>query len=174
MVTSFIHTITTMTTPKWFRIKSTTFVFWQCDDNTYLHLYVSFTMLNTINWLQYNNSNLLHIQKASRYQSDHTKPWSWSYGSWIYNYIFNQWISHLKLWVWTPLMARCTRYNIMWWSLSIACCRSVVFLVSSLHFPEFATLFTIISETNHLWATEKVSSVSLFSSTNKTGHHDIA
>ena len=68
------HTITTMTTPKWFRIKSTTFVFRQCDANTYLHLYVSFTMLNTINWLQYNNSNLLHIQKASRYQSDHTKP----------------------------------------------------------------------------------------------------
>jgi len=39
--------------------------------------------------------------------------WSWSYGSWIYNYLCNQFLSPLKLWVWTPLMARCTRYNIM-------------------------------------------------------------
>jgi len=40
--------------------------------------------------------------------------WSWSYGSWIYNYLCNQCLSPLKLWVWIPLMARCTRYNIMW------------------------------------------------------------
>jgi hypothetical protein len=33
---------------------------------------------------------------------------------WIYNYLCNQCISPLKLWVWTPFMARCTRYNIMW------------------------------------------------------------
>jgi len=35
------------------------------------------------------------------------------YGSWIYNYLYNQCISLLKLWVRIPLMARCTRYNIM-------------------------------------------------------------
>ena len=29
--------------------------------------------------------------------------WSWSYGSWIYNYICNQCPSPLKLWVRTPL-----------------------------------------------------------------------
>jgi len=40
--------------------------------------------------------------------------WSWSYGSWIYNYLFNQCLSPLKLWILIPLMARCTRYNIMW------------------------------------------------------------
>jgi len=40
--------------------------------------------------------------------------WSWSYGSWIYNYLCNQCISPLKLWFRIPLMARCTRYNIMW------------------------------------------------------------
>ena len=27
--------------------------------------------------------------------------WSWSYGSWIYNYLCNQCLSPLKLWVWT-------------------------------------------------------------------------
>jgi len=38
---------------------------------------------------------------------------SWSYGSWIYNYLCNQCLSPLTLWVRTP-QARCTRYNIMW------------------------------------------------------------
>ena len=29
--------------------------------------------------------------------------WSWSYGSWIYNYLCNQYPSPLTLWVWIPL-----------------------------------------------------------------------
>jgi hypothetical protein len=29
--------------------------------------------------------------------------WSWSYGSWIYNYPCNQWLSLLTLWVWITL-----------------------------------------------------------------------
>jgi hypothetical protein len=32
---------------------------------------------------------------------------SWSYGSWIYNYMCNQCLSPLKLWFRTPFMARC-------------------------------------------------------------------
>jgi len=38
----------------------------------------------------------------------------WSYDSWIYNYLWNQYLLPLKLWVWIPLMARCTWYNNMW------------------------------------------------------------
>ena len=38
--------------------------------------------------------------------------WSWSHGCWIYNYLCNQCLSQLTLWVWIPLMERCTRYNI--------------------------------------------------------------
>ena len=53
--------------------------------------------------------------------------WSWSYGSWIYNYLCNQCLSRLKLWVWTPFVGRCTRYNIMWSSLSVTCDKLVVF-----------------------------------------------
>jgi hypothetical protein len=53
--------------------------------------------------------------------------WSGSYGSWIYNYLYNQCLSPIMLWVRTPFMARCTRYNIMWLSLSVTCRRSVVF-----------------------------------------------
>jgi hypothetical protein len=43
----------------------------------------------------------------------------WLYGSWIYNYICNQCLSPLTLWVRILLMARCTWYNGMWWSLSV-------------------------------------------------------
>jgi hypothetical protein len=40
--------------------------------------------------------------------------WSWSCGSWIYNYLCNQCLSSLTLLIPIPLMARCTRYNLMW------------------------------------------------------------
>jgi len=40
--------------------------------------------------------------------------WSWSYGSWINNYLCNRYLSPLKLWDRIPLMARCTRCSIMW------------------------------------------------------------
>ena len=50
-------------------------------------------------------------------------PWSWSYGSWIYNYLCSQCLSPLMLWVRTPfMMAMC-----IWYSLSVICDRSVVF-----------------------------------------------
>jgi hypothetical protein len=29
--------------------------------------------------------------------------WSWLHGSWIYNYLYNQCLSALMLWVWTPI-----------------------------------------------------------------------
>ena len=38
---------------------------------------------------------------------------SWSYGSWISNYVCSQCLSPLQLRVWTLLMAMCTQYNIM-------------------------------------------------------------
>ena len=56
----------------------------------------------------------------------------------------NQFLLTLQLWVWISIMERCTRYNIMWWSLSVTCDRSVVYFRYSV------------------------------SSTNKTDHHDIA
>ena len=34
--------------------------------------------------------------------------WSWSYGSWIYNYLCNQCLSPLMLWVRIMLRVRCT------------------------------------------------------------------
>jgi len=55
------------------------------------------------------------------------KGLSWSYGSWISNYLCDHCISLLKLWVWIPLMERYPRYNIMRLSLLMTCNRSVVF-----------------------------------------------
>ena len=52
-----------------------------------------------------NNNNIHHIIQLGSL---------WSYGSWIYNYLYNQCLSPLKLWVRTPFMARCTQYNFMW------------------------------------------------------------
>ena len=54
-----------------------------------------------------------------------TNGTSWSYGTWIYNYLCNQYLSPLTLWVRIPLMTRYTRYNIM--CLSVTFDRSVVF-----------------------------------------------
>jgi hypothetical protein len=41
------------------------------------------------------------------------RVWSWSYCSWIYNYMCNQCLLPLQLWILFPLMLRSTRYNIM-------------------------------------------------------------
>jgi hypothetical protein len=43
---------------------------------------------------------------------------SWSYGSCIYNNLCNQCLSPLKLYGRTPFMARCTRYNIIFYVLT--------------------------------------------------------
>jgi hypothetical protein len=61
----------------------------------------NFTMY--LGWLNSNkdlNLNLELLQKVGL-------SWSWSYGSWIY--LCNQCLLPLKLYVWIPLMVRCTR-----------------------------------------------------------------
>ena len=47
--------------------------------------------------------------------------WSWVYGSWIYNYLCNQCLSPLKLWVRTPFVARCT--NVLYTTLCDKVCQ---------------------------------------------------
>ena len=46
------------------------------------------------------------------YQSN-MRP-SWSYRSWIHNYLCNRCLLPLALWVRTSFMARCTRYKTRW------------------------------------------------------------
>jgi hypothetical protein len=54
---------------------------------------------------------------------------TWSYGSWIYNYLCNHCLWPRMLWVRTSFMTRYTRYNFMWWSLSVTCDRIIVLQV---------------------------------------------
>jgi len=81
-----------------------------------------------INWLQTCSASIFPFTTfiTSIVQSS-CPSWPWSYGSLIFNFLCNQCILSLKLWVRTPFMARCTRYNIMWSSLSVTYDRSVVF-----------------------------------------------
>ena len=63
-----------------------------------------------------------------------------SYCSLIFNYLCSQYLSPLKLWVWIPLMARCSRCNIIWSILSVLCGRSVIFYGYSA-FPNWPPLY---------------------------------
>ena len=54
------------------------------------------------------------LESIVQWDHQRTKGPSLSYGSWIYN-MCNQCLSLLTLWVRIPIIARCTRYNIMWY-----------------------------------------------------------
>ena len=59
------------------------------------------------------DARVKHIPHIHNKVYSRGKSWSWSYGSWMYNYLCYQCLSPPKLWVRTPFMARCTRYNII-------------------------------------------------------------
>jgi len=50
-----------------------------------------------------------HIVITSFCSMFYGPSWSWSYGSWTYNYLCNQCLLPLTLWVRIPIMARCTK-----------------------------------------------------------------
>jgi hypothetical protein len=70
------------------------------SDNTFLMWY--YTHLKTHRQKTFECKLCSHISKLSG------PSWSWSFGIWIYNYPCNQCLSPLMLWVWVPLMMRCT------------------------------------------------------------------
>ena len=57
-----------------------------------------------VNWLLVRNANYLR----QRLLLITIRSWSWSYCSWIYNYLCNQCLSPLMLWVRISIRARCT------------------------------------------------------------------
>ena len=69
-------------------------------------------MKNSFNWgyllrlLTFNNIHCIIVVRIfGRGAIDQRgSSWLWSYGSWIYNYLYNQCLSSLKLWVRTLLM----------------------------------------------------------------------
>jgi hypothetical protein len=51
---------------------------------------------------------LILIYTTCLYPDITKHKWSWLYGSWIYNYLCNQCLSPLMLWVQISIRARCT------------------------------------------------------------------
>jgi hypothetical protein len=54
------------------------------------------------------NSSVFILLDQFVVYSNTTRSWPWSYGSWIYNYLCNQCLSPLMLWVRISIRARCT------------------------------------------------------------------
>jgi hypothetical protein len=86
--------------------------------------YFDFQILIIDYFCRYENGskNLDFLSRA--YMQTHTEP-PFSYGSWIYNYLCNQWCDV------SSNLDQGEVYKIMWWSLSMTCDRSVVFSGSS-------------------------------------------
>jgi len=70
--------------------------------------YSNFPSITDISLDRVQCSNLLLVQGPS---------WPSSYGSWIYNYLCNQWLSPLMLWVRISIRPRCTTLcdKVCWW-----------------------------------------------------------
>ena len=49
-----------------------------------------------------------HYRECKLYMCQQGPSWPWSYGCWILNYLCNQCLSPLLLWVWISIWARCT------------------------------------------------------------------
>ena len=69
----------------------------------------NYGLLNFIHFYDISNTFYMYILYRPKSSS-----WSLSYSSWIYNYMCNQCPSPLTLWVHILLLARFTRYNMMW------------------------------------------------------------
>ena len=54
-----------------------------------------------------NNTKHKQITYNISYRNIQGPSWPWSYGRWIYNYLCNQCLSPLMLWVWISFRARC-------------------------------------------------------------------
>jgi hypothetical protein len=77
---------------------------------------------------------------------------SWSYGSWIYNYLCNQCLSPLTLWVWTPL-----RRGV----LNTTFCNKVCQWLAAGQWFSLGTLVSVTYKTDHHDITEILLKVAL-------------
>jgi hypothetical protein len=77
--------------------------------------------------VQYEAENIMGLLIVTSFMSILTRvlSWSWSYSSLQLSMQSVFIIPHVVSL--NPAQARCTRYNIMWWSLLVTCDSSVVF-----------------------------------------------
>ena len=75
----------------------------------FVFTYIFWRSVTSISWLQKNCT--IQCMAGKRKVS-----WPWSYGSWIYNYLCNQWLTPLTLWI---------RFSIRWGVLDTTLCEKV-------------------------------------------------
>ena len=73
-------------------------------DEAYYAVFETHKLASLLHLCMYFCQYIQHVEEPS---------WLWSYGSWIYNCLCNQYLSTLKLKVGFPIMARCIRYNMV-------------------------------------------------------------
>jgi hypothetical protein len=125
-----------------------------------------------------NNDLILIFQFLNNENNYEGASWAWSYGSWIGNNLCSQCLSPLKLWVFIPLMAKCTRYNIMWQVCQwLTACRWYKFVSDLRHVGGTSLSVTygmsVVQVCQWLTACRWFPPGSLVSTTNKTDHRDI-
>ena len=89
--------------------------------------------------------------------SEEWPSWSWSYGSWIYNYLHNQCLSPLTLWVWILLRRGVLHTTLCDKSLSVACSRSWF----SLGTPISSTSKTDSHDITEMWLKMALNTITL-------------
>ena len=117
-----------------------------------------------------NHGNIRYIVPMPIYQVIRGLSWSWSYDSWIYNFLCNQCLLPHKLWNWIYLMARCTTlYDqvCQWLTTGQWLSRNRIYLMA-----RCTTLYDQVCQ----WLTtgQWLSQGTLVPSTNKTDHHNIS
>ena len=73
----------------------------------------SFRYYNLIGWVRWKSTVIpfgsINISLQATILNHFEGPsWPWSYGRWLYNYLYNQCLSLLMLWVRIAIRARCT------------------------------------------------------------------
>jgi hypothetical protein len=95
--------------------KNSVYCIWTLLTNVNVCLMVFNATFNNISVVLWKNCNifvacLVHVHLYFKQLSREMEGplWPWSYGSWIYNYLCNQYLSPLMLWVRISIKARCT------------------------------------------------------------------
>jgi hypothetical protein len=78
------------------------------DDTSILNSAKSVNVIDIINSAPPCKRNHGNRHYTCQWKRKKEAVWPWSYGSWIYNYLYNQCLSPLMLWVRISIRARCT------------------------------------------------------------------
>ena len=94
---------------KWRASDKKSIIYFKVSDILYSQLHQAYKGYGHI----FFNKNSPITAKYRLFNQSRGPSWSWSHDSWIYNYLSNQCLSPLTLWIWIPLMTKCTQHCVM-------------------------------------------------------------